>query len=129
MPIFLEFGNQLISLLDDVSVLLVFVIWPVRFDDPVDSIDCAGYTVSRDEFGQVPEKIPISIPSFKGTAVTPFRTSSRGHTGLRIQQILQNRWPCSGAQLHDNFAEAADNLATSSPARTILGARRDIGLD
>jgi len=54
LPVFLQFCNQLVALLDHVGVLLVLVIGPVGLDDALDPVDGAGYAVRGDEFGQVP---------------------------------------------------------------------------
>lgn len=51
LSVFLQLRNQSVSLLDHVRVLLVLVVWPVRFDDLVDAVDGAGYAVRGDEFG------------------------------------------------------------------------------
>ena len=53
LPVFLQFRNQPVTLLDHVGVLLVLVIGPVRFYDLVDAVDGAGYAVCGDEFGQI----------------------------------------------------------------------------
>lgn len=42
-----------------VGVLLVFVIWPVRLNDTIDSVDGAGDSVIRNK----PSKIPVAISS------------------------------------------------------------------
>ena len=50
LSIFLQLRNQAVSLLDYIRILLVLVVWPVRFYNFVDAVDGAGYAVCRDEF-------------------------------------------------------------------------------
>jgi hypothetical protein len=50
----LQLGNELITLLDDVRILLVLVVWPIRLDDALDTVNGAGYPVRGDEFGEIP---------------------------------------------------------------------------
>lgn len=54
LPVFLQLRNQRVSLLDNVGVLLVLVVGPVRLNDATDSVYRAWYPVCSDEFGQVP---------------------------------------------------------------------------
>jgi hypothetical protein len=54
LAVLLQLGNELITLLDDVGVLLVLVVWSVGFDDAVDAVDGARDAVCCDEFGEVP---------------------------------------------------------------------------
>ena len=54
LPIFLQFCNQSIALLNYISVLLVFVVWSVGFDNAVDPINSARNSVCCNEFGEVP---------------------------------------------------------------------------
>jgi len=53
LSILLQFGNQLITLLDHVVVLLVLVIWSVCLNDTLagNSVDSAGDSLSCNEFG------------------------------------------------------------------------------
>jgi len=55
LPVLLKLGNKLISLTNDVLVLLILVIRAVGLDDTAarDTIDCAGYTATGDELGQI----------------------------------------------------------------------------
>ena len=50
LSVFLQLRNQPVALLDHVRILLVLIIWPVRFYDLVDPVDGAGYAVCSDEF-------------------------------------------------------------------------------
>jgi hypothetical protein len=54
LPILLELGDELISLLHNICVLLVLVIWTISLDDAVHSVDGAGYAISGNELGKVP---------------------------------------------------------------------------
>jgi hypothetical protein len=49
LSVLLELGNELIALLDHVVVLLILVVWSVRFDDFVDSVNGARHSISGDE--------------------------------------------------------------------------------
>lgn len=40
---------------DEISILFVLVVRTVRFDNSIDTIDCAGDTVARDKLGEVAE--------------------------------------------------------------------------
>lgn len=53
LPVLLQLRDQRISLLDNVRILLVLVIWAVGFDDVVDAVDCAGNAVCGYEFGEI----------------------------------------------------------------------------
>lgn len=50
LSVLLQFRNQPVALLDDVRVLLILVVRPVRFYNLVDAVDGAGYAVCCDEF-------------------------------------------------------------------------------
>jgi hypothetical protein len=50
----LQLGDKLITLLDDVRILLVLVVWSVGLDDALDTVDGARDAVCCDEFGEVP---------------------------------------------------------------------------
>jgi hypothetical protein len=52
----LQLGDELITVLDYVMVLLVLVIRPVSRDDPLagHAIDGAGNSIGSDEFCQIP---------------------------------------------------------------------------
>jgi hypothetical protein len=50
----LQLRDELVALLDHVRILLVLVVWPVRFNDALDAINGAGYPVRGDEFGEIP---------------------------------------------------------------------------
>lgn len=56
LPVLLQFRNEPVTLLDDVCVLLVLVVGPVRLDDFVDAVDGAGDAVCGDELGEVAGK-------------------------------------------------------------------------
>lgn len=63
LPILLQLCDQLITLFDDIIVLLVLVIRPIRLDHAVDAVDIARYAVSRDEVHEIPVVRMISIGS------------------------------------------------------------------
>lgn len=48
-------------MLDDISILLVFVIGAVGLDDLVDAVDGARNAVRRDEVAQIPVQVLICI--------------------------------------------------------------------
>lgn len=54
LTVLLQLGDELITLLDHVSVLLVLVIWPVGLDDALDTVNCARNPVCCNESGQIP---------------------------------------------------------------------------
>jgi hypothetical protein len=54
LAVLLQLGNELITLLDDVAVLLVLIVRAVCFDDALDAVDGAGDAVCGDKFGEVP---------------------------------------------------------------------------
>ena len=55
LAVLLELGDELVALLDDVLVLLVLVVGPVRLDHALarHAVDCAGDATRGDEFGEV----------------------------------------------------------------------------
>lgn len=55
LTILLELSDELITLLHNVIVLLVLVVWPIRLDDAFASytIDGTWDTFSRNEFGEI----------------------------------------------------------------------------
>lgn len=55
LAVLLQFGDELIALLDDVIVLLVLVVGSVGLDDALarDAIDSAGDALCGDEFGEI----------------------------------------------------------------------------
>ena len=55
LPVLLKFGDQSITVLDHISVLLVLVIRSVGFNDAIDSVDRASNAIARDKLGQIPE--------------------------------------------------------------------------
>lgn len=55
LSILLQLGDQGISVLHHIRVLLVLIVGPVGLDNSVDPIDRAGDPVARDEFRQVPK--------------------------------------------------------------------------
>jgi hypothetical protein len=57
LAIFLQLGDQSVTMLDHISVLLVFVVWPGRLDDASDSVYGARDAVASDEFREVPERM------------------------------------------------------------------------
>lgn len=54
LPILLQLSDQGITLLDDVCILFVLVIWPIGLDDTINPVDCACNPLACDEFGEVP---------------------------------------------------------------------------
>ena len=54
LAVFLEFGDQCITMLHHVRVLLVLVVGSVRLDNPIDAVDGARDAVAGDELGQIP---------------------------------------------------------------------------
>lgn len=54
LAVFLEFGDQGITVLHHIRVLLVLVVGSVRLDDPIDAVDRARNAVAGDELGQIP---------------------------------------------------------------------------
>ena len=53
LSILLQLGDQAITLLHNIRVLLVLVIGSVRLYDLVDTVNRAWYAVCGDEFGEV----------------------------------------------------------------------------
>jgi hypothetical protein len=55
LPVLLQLGNKLVTLADDILVLLVLVVRAVGLDDTAacDTIDSAGNAAGGDELGQV----------------------------------------------------------------------------
>ena len=54
LTVLLQIGNELVTLLDNVCVLLVLVVRSVGLDDALDAVDGAGYAVGGDESSEVP---------------------------------------------------------------------------
>ena len=54
LAVLLQLGDELITLLDHVCVLLVLVVRAVCLDDALDAVDGAGYAVGSDETSEVP---------------------------------------------------------------------------
>ena len=54
LTVLLQLGNELVTLLDYVCVLLVLVVGSVGLDDALDAVDRAGYAVGGDESSEVP---------------------------------------------------------------------------
>jgi hypothetical protein len=59
LAILLQLGDELISLLDHVCVLLVLVVWSVCLNDALDAVNGAWDAVCGDELGEVPDKVSI----------------------------------------------------------------------
>ena len=80
MAIFLQLSDELITLLDNIVILLVLVIWPIRLDDAFagDTVDGAGNTVGCNEFGKITSRDYFSQPFLQAGKVA--------RTGLRNQQ-------------------------------------------
>ncbi len=83
LPVFLELGDQLISLLQNVVVLLVLIVRPVSLDHtfPRHPVDGTWDPSTRDEFGQITRE-----------PLTPKPTSIEKNkfTGLRNRQKHQS---------------------------------------
>jgi hypothetical protein len=56
LTIFLEFGDQCVAMLDDISILFILVVWSCGLNDALNSVYCAWDSVASDEFGKVSEK-------------------------------------------------------------------------
>lgn len=56
LAVLLKLGNELVSLANDVLVLLILVIRPVGLDDTAarDAVDSAGNATGGNELGKVP---------------------------------------------------------------------------
>lgn len=54
MAVLLQFGDELITLADDIIVLLVLVVRPVGFYDLSHSVNRAGHTIGSNEIGEIP---------------------------------------------------------------------------
>ena len=54
LAVLLQLGDELITLLDDVAVLLVLIVGSVSLDNALDAIDGAGDAVSGDKFREIP---------------------------------------------------------------------------
>jgi len=50
----LQLGDELITLLYHIRVLLVLVVWSVRLNDALDAVDGARDAVGGNELGEVP---------------------------------------------------------------------------
>ena len=61
LAVFLELRYQGIPLFYQISILFILVIWPVRFDNSIDTIDGARNPVCRDELSQIPVRCELSI--------------------------------------------------------------------
>lgn len=57
LSVLLELGDELVALLHHIDVLLVLVIWAIRLDDFVDTINCARDAIHGDEVAEIPEDI------------------------------------------------------------------------
>ena len=61
LSILLDLGDQRITVLNHVGILLVLVVGAIRLNDTVDTVDGAGNTVVGNEFGKVTVKMLASI--------------------------------------------------------------------
>ena len=50
----MQLGDELVTLLHHIRVLLVLVVWPVRLYDALDAVDGARNAVCGNELGKVP---------------------------------------------------------------------------
>jgi hypothetical protein len=56
LAVLLKLGNQCVSMLDHIRILLVLIIWPGRLNDTLHSIYRARNPVASNEFRKVPRK-------------------------------------------------------------------------
>jgi hypothetical protein len=61
LAVLLQLGDELITLLDHVCVLLVLVVWSVCLNDALDAVNGAWDAVCSDELGEVPIKVSIEV--------------------------------------------------------------------
>lgn len=54
LTVLLQLGNELITLLDNITILLILIVGAVGFDDTLDAVDGAGDAVCGDELGEIP---------------------------------------------------------------------------
>jgi hypothetical protein len=54
LAILLQLCDELIALLQDVGVLLILVVRPVRLNNALNAINGAGDAVGGNEFGEIP---------------------------------------------------------------------------
>jgi hypothetical protein len=54
LAVLLQLGDELVTLLHHIRVLLVLVVWSVRLDDTLDAVDGARNAVCGNELGKVP---------------------------------------------------------------------------
>jgi hypothetical protein len=60
LTVLLQLGDELVTLLDHICVLLVLVIGAVRLNNALDTVDGAWDAVCGDELGEVPDEVSIS---------------------------------------------------------------------
>jgi hypothetical protein len=55
LSVLLQLRNELITLFDDVIILLVLIIWPIRLNDAFacNTVDGTRDTISRNEFCEI----------------------------------------------------------------------------
>jgi hypothetical protein len=56
LSVLLKLGNECVTLLDHICILLVLVVRPVGLDDSIDPVDRARYPVSGDKLGKIPKR-------------------------------------------------------------------------
>jgi hypothetical protein len=54
LTVLLQLGDELVTLLHHIRVLLVLVVWSVRLDNALDAVDGAWDAVGGNELGEVP---------------------------------------------------------------------------
>jgi hypothetical protein len=54
LSVLLQLSDELVTLLDNIHILPVLVVWSVGLDNALDAIDGAGNAVCSDELGKVP---------------------------------------------------------------------------
>lgn len=117
LSVLLQLRDQLITLLDDVVVLLVFVIRSVCLDN---TLACNAVNGTWDSLGG--NKLG------KVTVICQRRICSGYHyilTDRGSRRIHQSHWPCSPSRRRGNFGEVVDMLSDASHARTSPGARKE----
>ena len=87
LSIFLQLGNQRIPLLDDVCILLVFIVGAVGFNDTVYAVDGTGDAICGYEFGEISMEVLVISTVYWGKM-------NRIRTGQESQLICQNLSPC-----------------------------------
>ena len=59
LPILLQLRNQRVALSDNILVLPIFIVRPIRLNDGVDAVDGAGDAIGGDELGEVTRSMSV----------------------------------------------------------------------